>query len=331
MENQAFEHFSVDSQLTHLKNRHASITQDLFQAVYQPNRELLIKAYPVLLEKIKSHKLSVESVSLMQQRCMPWLLFKNSNFKFECEGLLSVEGAWTQVHALLKARDDALTIHALVEQLQENEYALTTESFGKIVSDVEQLSDTGDSARWLQIHSVMKEKQSKSEHDGSWSRIVLASRANKLLSTFSIFRTATHDVVKDDEKLKQLNKERNEFWRQYFISGKVPYAWLVLPSKQKLVSSFGNVISLDEADGNGVALCFQVGRYLIMEKAALDGISICELPKEFTDLSSTVKKLYTETPTLKYKFSSAGYWQYRVSSLLKKTTNFMPRRSDYLK
>ncbi|MEZ8946205.1 hypothetical protein AB4510_02030 [Vibrio sp. 10N.222.54.B12] len=323
--------FSLTVEDCHLKRTLDNVEEKLFHTTSAPDEGLLNSLYPIIEQKIINNNLIVDTTPLIYQRYLPWMLFERKTKSYFWEGLLTIEGAWSQIYQMLLNRMDALTMHILVSEVQSNSYGLTGDSFAKIVNDIEKLTSNDNPQRWSQIRLMMEQRQDDSNITGGWSRVVLASRANAILTTFSIFRSATHEQNADDQKLKSLNSERNEFWRQYFINGKVPYAWLVVPSKSDVTSKSGNVISTNEPLEKGIALCFQVGDYLVMEKSVLNGVIVSDLPKGGENIKQAIKRMYNEPPLIKHKFSGHGYWQYRTSSYLKKSTQFMPRRSEYLK
>ncbi|MGF1692366.1 hypothetical protein [Photobacterium kagoshimensis] len=302
------------------------ITAELFSPANSPSEEVLFTLEDYLDRKIRIGELNTLSVSRTQQQYLPWVLFPDEPKKRK--GLLANYDAWNQIFKLFKNRPDAIAAQTLVEQLQKKSKAVTYDPFSQILADTESLVAPVDNRRWKKLDKDMLSFQSEIGAKGAWARNLLINRAHSLLNCFNAFIDSSKENV--NSSLEQTSVDlRNKFWRNYFVKGHVQHVWLVASCNNFTDVSSDNFILRKQENKTQPSMVFRIGNYLILERSNCNGMVIYDMPKDYSQIESHIHSMFTEKPQ-KHKFSSAGYWQYRIASLLKTSVNYMPRWKDYI-
>lgn len=306
----------------------------LFPRPMRPSDALLRHVHQKLEQLILVKELNKSNVTIKEQRVLPWILLPCLKGNFV--GLLSMTGAWAQVLRLLteKTRYDPLTLEALAYEWDERapSHLLSAQ---QIATQIEKMLSMSQAARAQRTLNNLTINADAKGTPISWAESIVLRGRQKLEKIYDSFNTLSITYHQDRNLDGSINKDRAKFWRCYFTQGLVKNCWLACDSetKRSYMGDKHNVLELSGCDQSQSAIIFQLGDLIVVEWLKPIGFCIHK-PSERLQLSLRSGKIDIDELNAgiisKHKFSSMGYWQYIVSSTLKKETQFMPTRASYL-
>ena len=288
--------------------------------------------YVKFYDLISKNKLSIETISLFEQRVLANLIFPT--FERDVDYLLSLNSCWLQIQKLLLRRLDSQTVETLCLSIHNCNVSLVP-NFDKIVGNLDYIISSSTQLRLINTREKLIRNSRFQKNTINWGESIRVRSISVQLTILRSFEKLCKAEFFDEITDKDLFFSRNKFWRYYFKMGVVKNCKLLVSSelKEKAGAYTGKIINLTENEEKVLGLMFHVGNIIFIEWAVPKGFnSILESEEgapKFEIGSIKIKKLLSLERT-KHRANNYSFWQYRTASLLKTSTGIQPSKADYL-
>lgn len=312
------------------------ISAMLFAAEFTSTDAELISCFKYVAMCQQQGTLTVDYLSLYQQRLLACLITLDLERKSKIGNILALSNIWSLSVTMFKTRLDPITIELLVKNFENVIKTKSLESIYQIIYDIEHLSNkviTGDSTRSKRIAEFKNTDSADTElvAHKTWYKKAILAQVQLQLNQVNIFNEFA--TSQDPGAWQDIGKDSHAFLQTYLKKGLVRNVWIFTSSdikKQLPLSQQENCMEFNNLNSNMI-LVIQIGSHIWIQNNKYENFGLYQLPSNVDDLYKLVLTLIKQDLKYHYLLSRSGLWQYKLSLSLKGDTNFSPKRSDYLK
>ncbi len=312
------------------------ISAMLFDSEFSSTDAELIECFKYVAQCQQQGTLTVDYLSLYQQRLLACLISLDLGKKRKIGNILALSDVWSLSVAIFNARLDAVTIEVLLKNFENVVKTKSVESIYRIISDVESLSNKVIASHLPRSKRIEEYKYSDMTDtdlvaNKTWFKKAIHAQVQLQLNQVVIFNDFSN--YQDEGAWQAIGKDSYSFLLTYLKKGVVRNVWIFTSpdiKKQLPPPHQEDCIAFNDLPSDMV-IAIQIGNYIWIQTNKFENFGLYHLPANVSDLYKIVQGLIKQDLKYHYLLSRSGLWQYKMSLVLKGDTNFSPKRSDYLK